>query len=76
MYVKNLLVLGDEQMSISDGHVLYEKRRANEQLSLDHKTMKNEGFRPSIYGSYPLKMKVLGSHGGWDLSDLLKPTSM
>ena len=28
--------------------------------------MKNEGFRPSIYGSWPPKMKVLGSHGvGW-----------
>ena len=30
---------------------------------LDPKTMKNEGFRPSIYGSYPPKMKVLGSPG-------------
>ena len=27
--------------------------------------MKNVGFRPSIYGSYPPKMKVLGSPGGW-----------
>ena len=25
--------------------------------------MKNEGFRPSKYGSQPLKMKVVGSHG-------------
>ena len=33
------------------------------QLPLDPKTMKNEGFRPSIYGSYPPKMKVLGSPG-------------
>ena len=25
--------------------------------------MKNEGFKPPIYGSLPLKMKVLVSHG-------------
>ena len=25
--------------------------------------MKNEGFKPPIYGLQPLKMEVLGSHG-------------
>ena len=25
--------------------------------------MKNEGFKPPIYGLEPLKMEVLGSHG-------------
>ena len=32
-------------------------------LPLDPKTMKNEGFKPPRYGLYPLKMKVVGSHG-------------
>ena len=27
--------------------------------------MKNEGFKPPIYGLLPLKMKVLGSHGSF-----------
>ena len=25
--------------------------------------MKNEGFKPSKYGLYPLNMKIMGSHG-------------
>ena len=29
--------------------------------------MKNEGFRPKIYGSQPLKMKVVGSHGNYTI---------
>ena len=49
-------------------------------IPLDPKTMKNEGFRPSNYGSQPLKMKVVGSHGSFhvgilkfDLRTMVRP---
>ena len=43
----------------------YKSKRSGSKksLPLDPKSMKNEGFEPPIYRLYPLKMKVVGSHG-------------
>ena len=35
--------------------------------------MKNEGFKPPIYGLFPLKMKVLGSNGNHQLVNWFSP---
>ena len=51
------ITLSSKQLTATLQHL------ANVLVPLDPKTMKNEGFRPSIYGSQALKMKVLGSHG-------------
>ena len=43
---------------------------------LDPKTMKNEGFRPSIYGSYPPKNEGFGFPWHWEKNKKLRKMSL